>query len=221
MFKLTYGRTDKRLLLHNLKLEIEFLATKDGRQIELPKLSREAKRLPSLIQVDYELEAKSAPEIRKTDVRSNRRKFCGCIERKWCTGRYKASERVTVEMISMRWIRCPIRIRIVRRNDLQPASGLCDAMQLGDEPKHVRHVLDHVTTNDLVELIVSERIRNDAQIMNDVGVTPRVRIDTDRAGKLVLATTDVEDASCNRSGTIAVAHAISSYSKGAQPTLRD
>ena len=102
----------------------------------------------------------------------------------------------------------------MRSNDLQPATGPRDAMQFGDEPKHVGHVLDHVTTNDLVELIVSERIWNDAEIMNDVGVTARVRIDTDRAGKLVLATTDVQYASRNRSGTIAVAHAISSYSKG-------
>lgn len=108
----------------------------------------------------------------------------------------------------------------MRRNDLQSASGPGDAMEFGNEPKYVRHVLDHVTTNDLVELIVSERIWNDAKIMNDISVTARVRVDTDRAGKLVLATTDVQYASRNRSGTIAVAHAISSYSKGAQPTLR-
>jgi len=108
----------------------------------------------------------------------------------------------------------------VRRNDLQSATGSRDAMQFGNEPKYVRHVLNHVTTNDLVELIVSEWIWNDAEVMNDVSVTARVRIDTDRAGKLVLATTDVKYTSRNRSGTIGVAHAISSYSKGAQPTLR-
>ena len=81
-------------------------------------------------------------------------------------------------------------------------------MQFRYEPKYVRDVLDHVTTNDLVEFIVCERIRNDAEIVNDVCVTARVRIDTDRAGKFILTTPDVQYSSLSRSGAIAVAHAI-------------
>src|SRR5688572_81120 len=121
----------------------------------------------------------------------------------------------------MRRVGCPIGIRIMRRNDLQSTAWLRDAMKFGYERKHVRHMFDHVTTYDLVEFIISKGIRNDAEVVNDVGMTTRVRIDTDRAGKFVLTTPNVEYSSCSRNGTIAVAHAISSCSKVAPLTLRD
>ena len=34
--------------------------------------------------------------------------------------------------------------------------------------------------------------------MNDIGMTARIRIDTDRAGKLVLTTPDIKYPSCRR-----------------------
>jgi hypothetical protein len=43
--------------LHHFQLEVEFLAAKDCRQVELPKLPREAKRWPALIEVHDELES--------------------------------------------------------------------------------------------------------------------------------------------------------------------
>ena len=207
-------------LLHDLEFEVEFLAPKDGRKVELPEFSREAQRRPTLIKIDDELQPHSSPEIRQTYMSDERFELGGGVERKRRSTRNEASERVTIEVIAVSRIGGPIRIRIVRRNDLQSASGPRDAMQLSNEPKHVRHVLDHVTTNDLVEFIVGERIRKDAEIVNDVRMTARVRVNTDRAGKLILTTSDVQYWSCSRSGTIAVAHAISSYSKGVQPTLR-
>src|SRR5690348_12465197 len=42
-------------LLHHFELKIQFLATADHRQIELPKLAREPKRRPALIEVHNEL----------------------------------------------------------------------------------------------------------------------------------------------------------------------
>ena len=69
-------------------------------------------------------------------------------------------------------------------------------------------MFDHMTTNDLVELIIGKRIRNDTEIVNDVGMTARVGVDTDRAGKFILTTPDVQYSSLSRSGTIAVAHAV-------------
>src|SRR4026208_2513909 len=93
----------------------------------------------------------------------------------------------------MRWICCPIGIRIVRSNDLQFATGLRDAMQLIDEAKHIRNMLDHMTANDLFKLIVSEWVWKRSEIVNDVGMTHAIRIDADRSGKLVLTAANVED----------------------------
>ena len=70
-------------------------------------------------------------------------------------------------------------------------------MQLGDEAKHVRHVFDHMTANDLVKLIFTERIGKHSEIVNDIGMTARVRVDADCARKLVLTTTNVENSHAN------------------------
>ena len=66
-------------------------------------------------------------------------------------------------------------------------------MQFRYEPKHVRHVLDHVTTNDLFKLVIGERVWKRSEIVNDISVTQAIRIDADRSGKLILTTTNVED----------------------------
>jgi len=78
-------------------------------------------------------------------------------------------------------------------NNLQPAAGFRDAVQLRNKAQHVRHVLDNVATNDLVEFVVAERIGEGAEIVNNVCMAPRVCIDADRAGKFVLTTADVEN----------------------------
>src|SRR5690242_18551980 len=96
-------------------------------------------------------------------------------------------------MIAMRWVGGPVRVRVMRRENFEFAAGPGDAMQLRHEPDHVRHMLDHVTTNDLFKLVVVERIRKDAEIVNDVGVTARVRVNADRAGKFILATAYVQN----------------------------
>jgi len=81
----------------------------------------------------------------------------------------------------------------MRRNNLQFAARLRDAMQFSDEAEHVRHVLDDVATNYLFEFIISERVWKRSEIMNHISVTHAIRIDADRSGKLVLTTTNVED----------------------------
>src|SRR5690349_8145783 len=93
----------------------------------------------------------------------------------------------------MSWIGCPIRIRIMRRDDLQLAAGLCDAMQLIHETENVGHVLDNMTTNYFFEFIVSERIRKNSEIVNNIRMARTIRIDPDSAGKFVLTTTDIKD----------------------------
>ena len=96
-------------------------------------------------------------------------------------------------MISMSWIGRPIRVGIVWSNDLQSAAGFRDPVQLCDETKHIWNVLDHMTANDLFKLIVAERIRECSEIVNDVCMASRVRVDADRAGKFVLTTTNIKD----------------------------
>lgn len=81
----------------------------------------------------------------------------------------------------------------MRCDDLQDAAGFGNAMQFGNKTQHVGNVLDDVTTNDLFEFVVRERIRKRSQIVNDVCMTSTISIDADRAGKLVLTTADVEN----------------------------
>jgi len=79
------------------------------------------------------------------------------------------------------------------RDDLQHAAWLRNAMQLVDETKHIRNVLDHVTTYDLFKLVIGKRIWKRTEIVNDVCMTRTIRIDANRAGKFVLTTADVEN----------------------------
>ena len=81
----------------------------------------------------------------------------------------------------------------MRSNDLQLAAGLCDSMQLIHEAEHVGNMLDNVTTNYFFKLIISERVGKNSEIVNDICMTRSIRVDTDRAGKLVLTTTNIKD----------------------------
>ena len=81
----------------------------------------------------------------------------------------------------------------MRRDDLQFAAGLGDAMQLIHEAENIGNMLDHMPANYFFEFIVVERIRKDSEIMNHICMTQTIRIDPDRAGKFVLTTTDIED----------------------------
>src|SRR5215213_10057835 len=83
-------------------------------------------------------------------------------------------------MISVSRISCPIGIRVMRRENLQLAARFRDAMKFRHEPENVGNVLYHVTADDLFKLAVVERIRKDSEIVNDVSMTSRIRIDTDR-----------------------------------------
>jgi hypothetical protein len=81
----------------------------------------------------------------------------------------------------------------MRREYFQLPAGLRDAMQFRHESDHIRNVFDYVAANNLFKLVIGEGIRKDAEIVNDVGMTTRVGVDTDRAGKFILATTYVQN----------------------------
>jgi len=80
----------------------------------------------------------------------------------------------------------------MRRENLENAARSGDAMQLVDEPKHVGNVLDHMTTNNFLEFVIGKRIGKRTEIVNHIRMTQTIRIDADRAGKLVLTTTNIE-----------------------------
>src|ERR1044072_2536850 len=118
-------------------------------------------------------------------------------------------------MVAMRRVCWPVGIRVVWGENLQLAAGFRDAMKFSDEPDHVRHTLDHMAANNLFKLVVAERIRKDAEIVNDVGVTARVRVDADRAGKFILAAAYVQNS------LRGFGHAISFSATANQRTDRD
>ena len=95
-------------------------------------------------------------------------------------------------MVSVGWIRWPIGICVVRRNDFYQSAGFSYAVKLADERHDVGDVLDYVTTNDLIKFVIAERIREDTQVVNDVRVRPRVGIYSDRARILVLTAANVQ-----------------------------
>jgi len=81
----------------------------------------------------------------------------------------------------------------VRRNDLYLPAGLSDAMQLIYETEDVGNMLDHMPANYFFKLIVVEWIRKHSEIVNHICMTQTIRIDSDRAGKLILTTTDIKN----------------------------
>ena len=66
-------------------------------------------------------------------------------------------------------------------------------MQLSYETKHIWQMFDDVLADDLVKLVVSERIGKDTQVVNHVGMTPRVRIDADSSWNLILPAANVQN----------------------------
>ena len=66
-------------------------------------------------------------------------------------------ERVAIEMITVRRIRRPVGIGVVRRDDRETRAGFCDAMQFRDERHHVRHMLDDVIRDDQVKFVICSR----------------------------------------------------------------
>ena len=97
-------------LLDHFKFKMQFLTTANTAEIELPKLSRETKRGPMLVQVRYQFEPAGAPQISQADVGAEWFEFDRGVEGKWRAIWHEAGEGITVEMVAMRWIGGPIRI---------------------------------------------------------------------------------------------------------------
>jgi len=57
-------------------------------------------------------------------------------------------------------------------------------------------MLNNVVTDDLVEMIIGERIRKAVEVVNHIGMGARVDINADRAGTFAESASQVEDIKC-------------------------
>jgi hypothetical protein len=71
--------------LNDVELELQFLAPNHVAQIELPELAGEAKRRPTLIEIDDPFQTNSTPEIRQRNVSADGFQFHLSIEGKQLT----------------------------------------------------------------------------------------------------------------------------------------
>src|SRR6266404_3222096 len=124
-----------------------------------------------LVEVCYPLQSHCAPKICQRYVRRDRSQFDGRIERKRRAVGHEASKRITVEMVSMSRIRGPVGVCAVRRNHLYTATRSGNAVQLADKRHYIGNVLNDVTADNLIELVISKWIRQYAEIVSDIGVS--------------------------------------------------
>jgi len=96
-------------------------------------------------------------------------------------------------MVPMGWIGGPVRICVVRSDDLNAPTGSGNSMQLTNECHHVGDVFNDVSADDQIKFVVWEWIWQNAEVVNNIGVAARVGVNADRTRKLVLTTTDVQD----------------------------
>ena len=95
---------------HGFEFKVKFFASKNTTQIELPKLPRETKRRPALIEIHHELEPERAPQIRQAHACREWSQLGRSVKGKRSFRWHETGERVAVEMIAMRRIGGPIRV---------------------------------------------------------------------------------------------------------------
>jgi hypothetical protein len=96
-------------------------------------------------------------------------------------------------MIPVGWIGRPIGIGVVRRYDFDQTRWFSYPVKLADEGHDVGNVFNYVAADNQIEFIVGKRIRQNAEIVNDVCVSSWIGIYANGAGVFVLATADVEN----------------------------
>src|SRR5215510_3253926 len=118
----------RKTSLHNQKFELQFLTAEDIAEIELPKFSGETKAGPTLIEINNYLQSDCAPKVRQRHVSAHRSQLHVRVERKELAILDEAIERITVEVVAVRGISSPIRIRIVWSSNCYAPARLGDSM---------------------------------------------------------------------------------------------
>lgn len=96
-------------------------------------------------------------------------------------------------MVTVGGIVSPVRIRVVRSEEPDTAAAAGDAVELGYKSHDVRHVLGDVIGDDEIEFVIRERVRDVAEVMDNIGGSSRVVIEADRALMLIRSAADIKN----------------------------
>src|SRR5689334_18199344 len=96
-------------------------------------------------------------------------------------------------MVPMRRVVRPVRVSVVRRGYPDVATGLSYTVKLCKESHYIRNMLDDVAGDDQVKLVVLKRVRQIAEVVDDVGGRSWVVVQADGPGIFIGAAADVED----------------------------
>jgi hypothetical protein len=172
---------------------VNLLASHDCIQVLLPELSKESESGITIVQVYQDFNAENFPEVLYGDAAQSLLEPNVGVEGKYCAVVDEIAEGVTVEMVSVSQIGGKIRIRPVGGNKTYDTSRSSDPVKFADNLHGIADVFDNVAADDLVELAVGKGIGKIVQIMNDVGICPRINVHSDCARDLVGSATDVQD----------------------------
>ena len=81
----------------------------------------------------------------------------------------------------------------MRGDYVDATARFCDAIQLSDKGHNIRHMFSDVAADNLIKFVIRERIGNDAEVMNHIGMAFGIRVDPDRSCRFVPAATNVEN----------------------------
>ena len=127
-----------------------------------------------LIEINDEFQTNGSPQIRQRNINADGCQFYFGVERKKLAVVDEAIEGIAVEMIAVRRIGGPVGVGVMRRDNGNASAAFCDAIEFCDQGHYVGNVLNDVTANNFVELVVGKRIRHSTQIMNNIRMSPGV-----------------------------------------------
>src|SRR5690606_9658212 len=142
--------------------------------------AQETNRGSALIEVDEELDAECFPEAGERDVRGDGFELDVGIKIEDLAAGLKGVERVTVDVVAVRGVVGPVGVGVVRGGDADAAAGLCYAVKFGDERHNVGDVFDDVAGDYEVEFVIGERVRDVAEVVDDIGGGAGVIVEADR-----------------------------------------
>src|SRR2546430_8054887 len=146
-----------------------------------------------MIEIHDEFQTDAPPQIRQRNISADWFQFYVGVERKKLAIVDEAIERVAVEVIAVSWIRGPVGVGVMRSHNRDSAIRLSDAIEFSHKGHNVGNMLGDMTTDDLVEFIIGERIWNRSEIVNYIGMCFWICVDPNRPRCFVPATTDVKD----------------------------
>ena len=139
-----------------------------------PEFAEKSESRSFLIEVNGELDAQCTPKVQQGNVGPDRPQIDVRVEIKNGLIGGESIEGIGVKVIAMRRVGRPVRVGVVRRHEADSASVSGDPIKLADKRHNVRHMFDHVTRYDQVELVIREWIWNLSQVVYNVRSRERI-----------------------------------------------